>query len=161
MAAGAAGGPSEYVLRAAIVHHGSGISPSTPAGIADGACRLSFSACCRPTLCLKPCICSARRAGQGPLHRICQAGSRHRTRRLSWPRRRGACTRHRRMGCARADAIRLLTLIKTLWSDGDALLALTCDVLVAVEYNDVTIRRDVKVRPTPPHAPRLEALGLH
>ena len=47
-----------------------------------------------------------------------------------------------------ADAIRLLTLIKTLWSDGDALLALTCDVLVAVEYNDVMIRRDVKVRPT-------------
>ena len=28
------------------------------------------------------------------------------------------------------------------------MLALTCDVLVAVEYNDVTIRRDVKVRPT-------------
>ena len=36
----------------------------------------------------------------------------------------------------------------------NALLALTCDVLVAVEYNDVTIRRDVKVRPTPPHSPR-------
>ena len=52
----------------------------------------------------------------------------------------------------RADAIRLLTLTKTLWSDGDALLALTCDVLVAVEYNDVTIRRDVKVRPTHPLA---------